>query len=347
MIAMEQRATLTRMLILLAALAIVLGALHYASTIVTPVLLSLVLALIFWPVYQWLRGRGLGAFPALLALLVLLIVGAVALGLIVAFSINGLVDRLAFYADHFTSELRSLDATLASVGLGNADVASAASPDAIASGVGALLGFAIGALYQALLMLLYLLFFLAEGPAIMQRIRVSLADGDPNPARLATYGREVAQYFILRAGVNAVTGVGVTLVLWLLGVDFPLLWGVLTFFLSFIPYIGMFVASVPSVLLAWAEYDLARALLVAVALTVVNATAENLVQPALMQKGLSLSPTFVLLSVFFWSWLLGSGGSFLAVPMSLGVLAILANFPETHWFVRAVSTKSESPGPGS
>src|SRR4029079_10629876 len=98
MIAMEQRATLTRMLILLAALAIVLGALHYASTIVTPVLLSLVLALIFWPVYQWLRGRGLGAFPALLALLVLLIVGAVALGLIVAFSINGLVDRLAFYA---------------------------------------------------------------------------------------------------------------------------------------------------------------------------------------------------------------------------------------------------------
>ena len=90
-----------------------------------------------------------------------------------------------------------------------------------------------------------------------------------------------------------------TLVLWLLGVDFPLLWGVLTFFLSFIPYIGMFLASVPSVLLAWAEYDLAHAAVVAVALTVVNATAENLVQPALMHKGLHLSPTLVFVSCLF------------------------------------------------
>jgi predicted PurR-regulated permease PerM len=131
---------------------------------------------------------------------------------------------------------------------------------------------------------------------------------------------------------------------WLLGVDFPLLWGVLMFFLSFIPYVGMFVASVPSVFGLGGIRPDARAD-VTVALTVVNATAENLVQPALMHKGLSLSPTFVLLSVFFWSWLLGGGGSFLAVPLSLGVLAILANFPDTQWFVHAVSTKSESPGP--
>ena len=132
---------------------------------------------------------------------------------------------------------------------------------------------------------------------------------------------------MLRAAVNAVTGAGVALALWLLGVDFPLLWGVLTFFLSFMPYIGMFVASVPSVLLAWAEYDLTRALVVVVALTAINAIAENIVQPALMHKGLNLSPTFVLVSVFFWSWLLGGGGSFPAVPLSLGLLAILANSP--------------------
>jgi predicted PurR-regulated permease PerM len=138
----EQIASFGRMVLSLAAIAIVLGALHVGSAFVTPVLLALVLALIFWPVYTWLRRRGLASWLALLALL---------------------------------------------VGL---------------------------------------------------------------------------------------------------GVDFPLLWGVLTFFLSFIPYIGMFVASVPSVLLAWAEYDLGRALLVIVALTVVNATAENLLQPVLMHKGL-------------------------------------------------------------
>jgi predicted PurR-regulated permease PerM len=103
----------------------------------------------------------------------------------------------------------------------------------------------------------------------------------------------------------------------------------------------MFLASVPSDLLAWAEYDLGHAVVVALALTIVNATAENLVQPALMHKGLGLSPTFVFISVFFWGWLLDGGGSFLAVPLSLGLLALLANFPEARWFISAVTTPSE------
>ena len=79
--------------------------------------------------------------------------------------------------------------------------------------------------------------------------------------------------------------------------------------------------------------------MVALCLTIVNAPAENLVQPALMHKGLHLSPTFVFVSVFFWGWLLPGGGSFLAVPLSLGLLAVLANFPAANWFVDTVTTK--------
>jgi predicted PurR-regulated permease PerM len=205
---------------------------------------------------------------------------------------------------------------------------------------GALVGSLISAVYSGLLILLLLLFFLVEGRAIADRVRLSLDASDPNPHRLAVFAHDVGQYFALRAAVNAITGAGVALVLWLLGVDFPLLWGVLTFFLSFIPYIGMFLASVPSVLLAWAEYDLAHAVVVGLALTIVNATAENLVQPALMHKGLNLSPTFVFVSVIFWGWLLPGGGSFLAIPISLGLLAILANFPAANWFVEMVTTKA-------
>jgi predicted PurR-regulated permease PerM len=77
-----------------------------------------------------------------------------------------------------------------------------------------------------------------------------------------------------------------------------------------------------------------------VALTIVNATAENLVQPALMHKGLNLSPTFVFVSVIFWGWLLPGGGSFLAIPISLGLLAVMANFPATTWFVDTVTTRA-------
>jgi predicted PurR-regulated permease PerM len=337
-----QIASFGRTVLTLAAIAIVLGALHVGSAFVTPVLLALVLALIFWPVYTWLRRRGLASWLALLALLVALVVGFLLLVTLVAYSMSSMATRLTTYSEQLSVNLQQLDAWLRSHGLADADLVDLLSPQTLASLFAWLAGALAGALRQAFIILLLLLFFVAEGPFIMARLRASLREGDPNIARLSVYGRDVSQYFILRAAVNAVTGAGVTLVLWLLGVDFPLLWGVLTFFLSFIPYIGMFVASVPSVLLAWAEYDLGRALVVIVALTVVNATAENLVQPALMHRGLHLSPTFVILSVFFWSSLLSGGGSFLAVPLSLAVLMLLANFPAARWVVNAATTRVDA-----
>jgi predicted PurR-regulated permease PerM len=339
-------ASFGRTVLTLAAIAIVLGALHLASEFVTPVLLALVLALIFWPVYVWLRGRGLEPWLALLALLVGLVVAFALLVVLVSYSMSSMATRLTVYSEHLSANMQQLDALLASHGLADVDLVDLLSPQTLASLFAWLAGTLASALRQGFIILLLLLFFVAEGPFIMARLRASLREDDPNIARLSVYGRDVSQYFILRAAVNAVTGAGVALVLWLLGVDFPLLWGVLTFFLSFIPYIGMFVASVPSVLLAYAEYDLGRALVVVVALTVVNATAENLVQPALMHKGLHLSPTFVILSVFFWSSLLSGGGSFLAVPLSLAVLMLLANFPAAQWFVSAATTSvNDDPSP--
>jgi predicted PurR-regulated permease PerM len=301
----------------------------------------MVLALIFWPLLVWLRTRGLGLVPTLLVLVVGLLVGVGLIALVIGSSITGMASRIDVYTQELSARAQSLDAWFASNGFSDVNLASLLSPDAIAALFGALVGALTSALYQAFVILLLLLFFLVEGQAITDRIRLSLGEDDPNPARLVKYGRDVGQYFALRAAVNAITGAGVTLVLWLLGVDFPLLWGVLTFFLSFVPYIGMFLASVPSVLLAWAEYDLTHAIIVGIALTIVNATAENLVQPALMHKGLNLSPTFVFVSVLFWGWLLPGGGSFLAIPISLGLLVILANFPAARWFADAVTTSSE------
>jgi len=338
--AVDQHRSVTGLVLLVAAIAIVLGALHIAATIVSPLLLGMVLALIFWPLFVWLRTHGLGIVPALLVLVVGLLVGVGLIALVIGSSISSMASRIGLYTDELSARLQSLDAWFASYGGSDVNLANLLAPDAIGALFGALVNALTSALYQGFVILLLLLFFLVEGQAIVDRIRLSLDERDPNPARLARFGRDVGQYFALRAAVNAITGAGVALVLWLLGVDFPLLWGVLTFFLSFIPYIGMFLASVPSVLLAWAEYDLAHAVVVALALTIVNATAENLVQPALMHRGLNLSPTFVFVSVLFWGWLLPGGGSFLAIPISLGLLAILANFPDAGWFVRAVTTAS-------
>jgi AI-2 transport protein TqsA len=159
---------------------------------------------------------------------------------------------------------------------------------------------------------------------------------NPQVARLTTVGRSVVRQFGLRAIVNLVTGAGVTVLLFVLGVDFPLLWGILTFFLSFVPYIGLVLAVTPAVVLALAEFGLERALLVILGVVVINVMAENVLSPMMMGRGLNLSPTVVFLSFIIWAWLLGGPGAFLALPITLFVAVMLDTFPETRWLASII-----------
>ena len=146
-----------------------------------------------------------------------------------------------------------------------------------------------------------------------------------------TVGPKIVHYFGIRAYVNLLTGVGVGAALWLLGIDYALLWGTLLFFFSFVPYIGIFLASVPPVLLALMEFGLGRALLVVVGITVINLMLENVVMPRMVGTSLSIAPTVVLVSFFVWTGLLGASGALLSVFMTILLLIVLDSFERTRW----------------
>src|SRR4029453_5623748 len=124
----QQHRSFTSVVVLCAGIAIVLAALHLAAEIVSPILLALVLALIFWPVYTWLRGKGLGTLPALIVLLVGLVVGVGLVVVVIVYSINGMANRLVVYADNLSEHVRTLDAVVASLGLTDSNLANLLSP---------------------------------------------------------------------------------------------------------------------------------------------------------------------------------------------------------------------------
>jgi AI-2 transport protein TqsA len=124
------------------------------------------------------------------------------------------------------------------------------------------------------------------------------------------------------------------------------LWGILTFFLSFVPYIGLFIALTPAVVLALAEFGLSRALLVIVGVVVINVLAENVLSPMMMGRGLNLSPTVVFLSFILWAWVLGGPGAFLAVPITMFVIGMLDTFPETRWLASLMGAGASASGAG-
>ena len=148
------------------------------------------------------------------------------------------------------------------------------------------------------------------------------------------------QYFSIRTRLNLLTGVGVSLLCLLVGVDYPLLWGVLAFALSYIPYIGLFVAMIPPTLLALAESGWLQAAIIVIGITAINLTIENVVEPGYTGRRLQLSPTIVFMSFFLWAWLLGPVGALLSMPITVMLMLALQSDDSTHWLAQIISREA-------
>jgi AI-2 transport protein TqsA len=341
----RRQPTFLRVMLFLAATIVVLAGMRLGAPVVTPTLFALVVSLIFSPVYSWLKRRGLPAPLALLIMLVALSILFVGLFGFLSVSIGKFTGRIAYYTSQLDIRTDELQSLLESLGISKLDLREVVKPGAIVGALGNVLSGLGSFLSNLFLILMITLFLLGEGPAIAARLRASAAPDNPQLARLTVVARGVIRQLGLRAITNFVIGTGITVLFWLLGVDFPLLWGVLAFFLSFVPYIGLPIAAAPGVLLALAEFGVSRALLAILGVVVINQLAEYGLDPFLLSRGLQLSPAIVFLSFTLWAWLLGAPGAFLAMPITLLLAAMFDTFPETRWLANLMTTRPATDPP--
>jgi predicted PurR-regulated permease PerM len=133
----------------------------------------------------------------------------------------------------------------------------------------------------------------------------------------------------------------------LLGVDFPVLWGILAFLLSYIPTIGFWLAAIPPTILAFLESGPVVAIIVFLGIVLINGFAENAVKPKYMGRGLDLSPFIVVFSVVFWSAILGPLGAILSIPMTLVVKELILEMDEQNsWIARMMGAGGEEQSVG-
>jgi predicted PurR-regulated permease PerM len=131
---------------------------------------------------------------------------------------------------------------------------------------------------------------------------------------------------MIKTLISAANGLVMTLWLWILGVDYPVLWGMLTFLFNYVPNIGSIIAAIPATLLALVQLGSGSALLTLLGYLVVSNVLGNFLEPRLMGKGLGLSTLIVFISLVFWGWVLGPIGMILSVPLtSLIKIALESN----------------------
>ena len=114
----------------------------------------------------------------------------------------------------------------------------------------------------------------------------------------------------------------------LFGLEFAVLWAVLTAFLNFVPYIGSVLGVVFPVLMAIVQFeDFGTILWMLLALTAVQFVIGNFLDPYVMGNSLNLSPFAILISLAVWSELWGIPGAFLAVPITAIMTIVFSEFP--------------------
>jgi len=333
-----QYPSLFKPLLILTSAAILLVVMHLAAPILVPVLLATFFATLLTPFYRWLKRKRVPGGLALLLSMGFLIVVAVFLVMLIGSSLTVMAQDLSSYTEQFSQQQAELASQAESLGKGNglSQALSALNPGTLAGVLTTFLGAIAEILKNSLLILLVTVFVLVESPALLKRMGQAYGPDHFLPQNLITLAQMMISYFGLRALVNLVTATATGIMFWLLGIPHAGLWAVLTFFLSFVPYIGAFVAGIPPVLLAFAQGGLPLAIVVILLMVVINAVAENIVAPMVMGKGLSISPIVVFLSFIFWMFILGGSGAFIAMPLTLAIILFMRSFEETRKLVSTV-----------
>lgn len=300
---------------------IIIGGIKLSAPILSPVLLAGIIWISIVPLAIWLVHKGLPDWLALLITIGLLVVGIVSLILLTGYSVNLLIDTLPKYQENLQAQLDALGSSLENLGLSEDRTSNALDQidgSQVLSYVASLLGGVLGFLGNMAFMLMVLVFLLAGTRGFTVTLR-GFGSNSTSVSRFNTLVRDLRQYMILTTWINFLVGLVSTIFLFFAGIDFAVLWGILTFLLGYIPTIGFWLALVPPLALAYLQYGAGRALIVLIGVTVINTIVQNFLQPKMMGKGLNLAPVVVILSLFFWGWVLGPTGALLAVPLTLVV----------------------------
>ena len=197
----------------------------------------------------------------------------------------------------------------------------------------------LAALTNIFLILMMVIFLLLELNIFAHKFSIL----SKNPEQEMEHFREISdtinRYFKIKTLTSLITAIPIMVVLSLMQVDFPVLWGMVAFFLNFVPNIGSIIAAVPAVLLALIQFGFLAAGQVVLLYLIMNNIVGNFLEPKLMGNSLGISTLVVFLSLVFWGWLLGPIGMFLSVPITMTLKIIMDSNDNTRWISIMLSDK--------
>ena len=332
---------------LLASLALMFGlglalalpfALRAGAEFFLPVTAALVIAIALVPLLEWLERRRVpSALAALLCLILFLAVANTAVAAIVLPAtewfrllperIPQLRESLAPLFEVYANLEQFIDNIISEFGRAPASGPQRVQVETPSTLLQIIAASAPFAAIQMFFAVLVIFFFLSGWTRMRKRTITARASfgGAMTTARVIQQVVDATSAYLgTITMVNIGMGLVVALVVYLIGMDTPLMWGGIAAVLNYIPYLGPIASTVLLALGGLMSFeDPWYALLPAMSFVVIHLIEANLVTPAVVGRRLTINPLLILLSLSFWAWIWGTTGALLAVPLLIIIRTVL------------------------
>lgn len=341
---------------------VILAALYVGQDVFLPVVIAILLAFVLAPFVDLMRRWRLGRVPSVIIAVLFALGVIVALGTVIGYQVAGLATDLPRYQTTIKEKVGSLRAGTIGrlpslVREFNSAVkeepketqeqpqaatsAPPAAPPAPAPGplpvevhereptpLEIAQSIAVPLLHplaMAGIVFVVLIFILLQREDLRDRmIRLfGSTDLHRTTAAMDDAARRLSRYFLTQLALNSAFGVFIGIGLWLIGVPSPVLWGVFTTLMRFVPYIGSFLAAALPIMLAAAVDPGWTMVLMTLALFLISEPLMgHVVEPLVYGQSTGLSPFAVVISAIFWTWLWGPVGLLIATPLTLCLVVL-------------------------
>lgn len=339
--------------------AVVLAILYFASSVLIPIALAILLSFLLSPVVRGFERLRLGRIGSVVVVVVLAfgLLGAISFGVFT--QVTYLADELPNYRSNIRAKVADLQGVtsgglidkfthafedvMAAVERGTKprprqlQKAEGEEPVPVVMQAPSVL-WQIPTLLEGLasagLVLVLVIFTLLERRELRDRFIRLIGHG-----RLAVTTRaldeaaeRISRYLLAQSLINASYGVAVGVGLAALGVPYELLWGFMAALLRFIPYVGPFLgAGMPLVLSLAAFPGWSTPLLVAGLFAIVELATNLVAEPLLYGQSAGVSQVALLAAIAFWTWLWGPIGLVLATPLTVCLVVLSKHVPELRF----------------
>ncbi len=328
----ENISPLARFLVVFAAFVIVVSGLKMAGPLLVPFLLAVFVAMIVSPLLNWLKNFRIPSGVAILLVVILILLVGFVMAAVIGSSITEFRRDIPIYSAKLSAMSEAVQQWLMVRGI-EIDAQqwqNSFDPGAVMKLVGSTLASFGNVMTNAVMILLTVIFILAENMGFGEKLRLARGN-EVSQEWLTKFSDSVHSYLAIKAAISLLTGLIIFSWLWILGVDYAILWGLLAFMLNFIPTVGSFIAAVPALLLALVQLGILHAGLTLGGFVLVNLVMGNVIEPRWMGRGLNLSPLVVFVSLVLWGWVLGPVGMLLSIPLTIMIKIALENQPESRW----------------